>query len=454
MWARFYAKAPQGPRIRKKQMMSKLSNPSRPRNTRRRVFDRRFLRDFAEYTHGAVLVYMAIMLPILLGVSGLALDASLWYAQKRSVQAIADTAAYSVMLEVERIGDTGLAKVAAKEDAVTYGLDESAGDSITINIPPKSGAYAGTAGYYEVIIGRPASIFLAGLLVGDFDTAARAVSGGAAGSNPPCLLATDPSMKDAFKVNNGTVNTTGCSIHVNSSDSSALNVAKNGTLDADPTDIVGDYVNKGTMTSTPTTWASSVADPLANLPTPSVSGCDYTDVSYSSGTPTLSPGVYCGGISMSGSAQVDMDPGTYIITGDATDTFSVTGQASVTGNGITTYFDGSTSLSINGQGSIDLSAPISESDTYAGILFFGDPTAPEDTEHMVTGNGTSIFDGIMYFPTAIAKINGNGNNSSNSSISAVMARELRFGGNGSLNYHIADDAVLPPVLQSKLTLVE
>ena len=194
---------------------------------------------------------MGVMLPVLIGISGLALDGSLWYAQKRSAQAIADTAAYSVMLEVERAGDVDLAKTAAKADAVTYGLDEAAGDSITFNIPPTSGDYAGVAGYYEVIVERPAAVFLAGLIVNDFDTAARAVSGGADGSPPPCLLASDPTMQDAFKVNNGTVNSTGCDIQVNSSDDSALNVAKNGTLTADPINIVGNYVEKGTISSDP-----------------------------------------------------------------------------------------------------------------------------------------------------------------------------------------------------------
>jgi hypothetical protein len=197
---------------------------------------------------------MGIMLPVMLGIT------------------IADTAAYSVVLEVQRSGDTNLAKTAAKADAVTYGLDEATGDTITFNIPPKYGTFANTAGYYEVIIERPATIFLAGLLVDNFDTAARAVSGGGAASNPPCLLASDPSQKDAFKVNNGTVSTTGCNIHVNSIDSSALNVAKNGTLDADPIDVAGDYVNKGTITSVPTTGAGSVQDPLADLPVPSFSG--------------------------------------------------------------------------------------------------------------------------------------------------------------------------------------
>ena len=433
-------------------MTPELLNPCRRDAAWRRAFDHRFLRRFAEDTHGGVLAYMGVMLPVLLGISGLALDGSLWYAQKRGVQAIADTAAYSVMLEVQRAGDIDLAKTAAKADAVTYGLDESAGDSITFNIPPTSGDYAGVAGYYEVIVERPAAVFLASLIVSDFNTAARAVSGGAAGSPPPCLLASDPTMKDAFKVNNGTVNSTGCDIQVNSSDDSALNVAKNGTLDADPINIVGDYVNKGTISSTPNVDMSSITDPLQNLATPSVSGCDYTDVSYSSGSHTLNPGVYCGGIDLDGDAQVTMTSGTYIISGDATDTLSIAGQADVSGNGVTTYFNGDTSLSVSGQGALTLTAPTSGD--YAGILFHGDPTSDPDTEHMVTGNGTAIFDGIMYFPNAIAKINGNGNTTSNTDISAVMARQLRFGGNGTLNFHISEDAILPPVLQTKMTLVE
>ena len=67
-----------------------------------RTLDRRFFQRFAGDTHGGVMAYMGIMLPVMLGIAGLALDGSLWYAQKRSVQAIADTAAYSVMLEVQR----------------------------------------------------------------------------------------------------------------------------------------------------------------------------------------------------------------------------------------------------------------------------------------------------------------------------------------------------------------
>ena len=60
----------------------------------------------------------------------------------------------------------------------------------------------------------------------------------------------------------------------------------------------------------------------------------------------------------------------------------------------------------------------------------------------------------MYFPNAIAKVNGNGNTSNNTDISAIMARQLRFGGNGTLNFHFSDDAALPLAFLTKLTLVE
>jgi hypothetical protein len=248
------------------------------------------------------------------------------------------------------------------------------------------------------------------------------------------------------------VNTSGCDIQINSNDDSALNVARNGTVVADTINVVGNYVSKGTLSTIPNVDMPPVTDPLAGLPTPATSGCDYTDASFSNGSHTLSPGVYCGGIKVSGKAEVTLEPGTYVMSGSSGAGLSVSGQGSVAGEGVTAYFDGDTSLKVTGKGMLDLAAPTGG--TYAGVLFYGNPNADPGTEHMVAGNGSAIVDGIMYFPNAIAKINGNGNTTANSSISALMARELRFGGNGTLNFHIAEDAVLPPALQARLTLVE
>ncbi len=61
-------------------LLSKLRRSSRPGNACRRALDFRFLERFRKDTSGAVLIYSAFMIPVILAVSGLAVDVSLWYA--------------------------------------------------------------------------------------------------------------------------------------------------------------------------------------------------------------------------------------------------------------------------------------------------------------------------------------------------------------------------------------
>lgn len=84
-------------------MMSKLLNQGRLRMPRRRAFDLRLLQRFGEDNHGGVLVYTALALPILLGISGLSVDVGTWCASKRVAQAAADSGALAAALEVMRL---------------------------------------------------------------------------------------------------------------------------------------------------------------------------------------------------------------------------------------------------------------------------------------------------------------------------------------------------------------
>ena len=149
-------------------------------------------------------------------------------------------------------------------------------------------------------------------------------------------------------------------------------------------------------------------------------------------------------------------PGTYVITDSAGNpgSLKVTGnQATVTGDGVTFYTDGESTIEVGGNGVVDLKAP--DSGNYAGLLFFGDPDADPATQHMVTGNGNMLYHGFMYFRTAILKINGNGSGESSTYVGAV-AREIRFGGNGEMvfNYDPSDPDV--PIIAggSTVTMVE
>src|ERR1700691_6034494 len=77
---------------------------------------------------------------------------------------------------------------------------------------------------------------------------------------------------------------------------------------------------------TPTQNIAPVADPLVNTNAPTVGSCTYTGTqnynSYTaqqtppySGHYTISPGVYCGGISASNGTSVTFNSGTYILAG-------------------------------------------------------------------------------------------------------------------------------------------
>ena len=59
-------------------------------------------RGFAGDRSGAVLIYTGFSIAVLFGVGGMAVDAGMWYATKRSAQSAADAAALAGALEVAR----------------------------------------------------------------------------------------------------------------------------------------------------------------------------------------------------------------------------------------------------------------------------------------------------------------------------------------------------------------
>jgi hypothetical protein len=439
-------------------MLSKLWNSSLPRNARRRVFDIDLLKRFRKDTYGGAMIYIGLALPMLLGFSGMAVDGSIWFANKRSMQNTADAAAFSAALEMTRVNDDALAKSRAILDAEDNQYNPSAGDLIEINSPPKYGPYSGNNAAFEAIVSRPSPSFLSRIIHGEQVTvSARAVAIVANPGGTPCVLALDPTTPDAIKVNNGKVNTGGCRMQSNSEDPWALHNFSGGEVDGDTLAVVGGYEDDGWMSSTPSTGVLPVPDPFAGIPTPEVGTCDHTDMSLSgNNTFTLNPGVYCGGISVAGKANVQFNPGTYVITDSAGNPGSlhVTGnQATVTGSDVMFYTDGESTIDVAGNGVVDLKAQTTGN--YAGILFYGDPDAPEATQHTVTGSGNMLYEGFMYFRTSVLKINGNGSGQSSNYVGAV-ARTIRFGGNGEMVFaYDPTDADVPVIAGgSTVTMVE
>lgn len=167
-------------------------------------------------------------------------------------------------------------------------------------------------------------------------------------------------------------------------------------------------------------------------------------------TVTLSPGLYAGGISISGNAHITFNPGTYILAGGG---FSVTGNSTLTGTGVTFYNTSSTSFAykgfnLTGNETANFSAPTSGS--MEAMLFLQDRSVASGSPgSTIVGNSSSTFDGVLYFPTTAVSYNGN---SSVSGYTVIVASTITVTGNSSItlgsNYSsLADGA---PIKSSTL----
>ena len=147
---------------------------------RLREVGRRFFRLRAD-NYGVIAVVTVILFPVLLGITALALDVGRLQDLKRRQKNATIAAALSAGHELWQVHSDDAATAAAKEDAARNNFDEDDADrdiTITVNIPPTSGNYAGVANHTEVFIEEQVSTYFAGVFGHDTVTVrSRAVTG-------------------------------------------------------------------------------------------------------------------------------------------------------------------------------------------------------------------------------------------------------------------------------------
>ena len=401
---------------------------------------KRFLRDES----GVVAMVVALSLVIIGGVAALAVDVGYLYSLRNQLQAAADAAALAGASQLSVSDAEVLTK--AKEYAgrnmpfsehgtVLADADVVIGnwDSSTRVFTPADGVVTNNAVYVTTKRSsdndNAAELFFArifGFDETDITTTAVAWPGG---SGQICILSLEPSDPSAIKAS-GTVDLDlgGCGIAVTSSDSTkAIELAGTVDITAGEICVAGGYDDPGTVTLTPgpeivKEGCTPPPDPLASLPPPAVPNCpaDHTApgpvpfvVSGSGGTVNLTPGVYCGGIEISGSSKtVNFAAGEYILAGGG---FKGSGGSNTyNGTGVMFYNTESSpgagdfgDIDFSGNSTANLSAPTSGA--YAGVLFFQDPTNSSDAEGVkfkFAGTVTATFDGVIYFPNQLVQYSG------------------------------------------------
>lgn len=362
---------------------------------------------------GQALLLMALSMVVLCGFAGIGVDMGYMRYMQRRMQAATDSAALAGAAEINYGDVTSAARADAAKDGFTSGVN---GTAVTVNNPPLSGLHQGNPRYVQVLISQAQPTFfmkLFGVESEPVSTQAEAYSG----ISGACVYTLNPTVSSAFVVNGNSDFEANCGILDDSNNSTAALVQNGGgCLSAKYIGVVGNFKDNSSCPPSPTpqTNIGAFSDPLAFLQPPTVGNCDYQSVSITGGTPTLYPGVYCGGINISGgSTDVTFSPGTYIINGGG---MSITGGANVWGNGVTFYITGTSSsfkgVNIAGGTNSALIAPTSG--TYNGVLFFQDrsisSTSSSADSNIAGGSGTAVT-GTLYFPTTGLTYSGNSANS-------------------------------------------
>jgi hypothetical protein len=414
----------------------------------------------ARDTRGIVLVLVALLLPVMVGLTGLGVETGLWYAIKRQNQAAADEAALSGAMEIAAAKPDFTAQALCT--ARRNGFDSSVAlpppcpnalAGATVNNPPASGTHSGNNSYVEVILSQQQSTLFANfnpINLANITIKTRAVAGPTS-SNPACVLALATSGTDVTLAGTPvTVNTGACSVDTNSN--SATSVVFNGHPHLTSYTIVtsGNYSVGGatvTLTTPATTNAPATTDPYANAVHPMPAPC-LPGTSISTPALPINNGCYSS-ISITGNAVLPSNSVFYVSGG----LFSISGNGTVTGNNDTIVLFNNASVSITGGPNVTLTAPTVG--PWKGILFWQDKAStscPPCTSDTISGGAATALTGALYFPHG--NVDFGGNNTSNCTV--LIANTVTFHGTPAMSAAgCAAAGVTPPTNGSgAIALVE
>ena len=431
-------------------------------------------RTFLGDRSGNVIIPGAIALLGFLGLVGSGLDMARIEMQRADLQSVVDAAALTAVKEMafstgnaERIRFVASAQVQLRAEGRTITskpvVDLAAQTlTVTANMPVKA------------VFPGPFSS------VKQVSATATAQFSGSAGNI--CMIGLDPTARSTLKMSsNARITAENCAIYSNSTSTSSVDVTVSAQVKADLVCSSGGFRgNKELVDAEVVTDCPQIEDPLTGREKPfentfaiadnrsyfsnliiqyrlgrdddddddddddegnsqyTNDGCDFRNASVRFGqTVTFTPGVYCGGLTVTG-GTANLEPGVYTMRdGSLTVWFGGT----LTGENVGFFMSGAlATISFTGSSNIELTAP--KDGVMTGMLFFEDPDSPVATYHTISSNNARRLVGTVYIPRSKLVISGSDPIADQSEYTIIVAREfeLREGPNLVLrtDYHLSD----------------
>jgi Flp pilus assembly protein TadG len=426
---------------------------------------------------GAAAVTIALSFTGVAGLAGIGAETASWYYTQRSMQGAADAAAHTAATALMQLGNSDVAKAAAKVEAcsVARNFNFTCDTATNVHIPPTSGTHAGSTDAVEVDLSQPMQMMFSGMFMSTAPTVStRSVAMAAANTSPPCVFAMDKNSETGMSTN-GTpaLNLTGCSLYVNAAGTNALSMG-GGTITTPAAYIVGS--NTGTGLNTPTPQDTHNGVPPHNDPYGSVANvtsvppsptCGSQNNDHVSGNRTETwckdhangTFVFTNGVQVDGGSTLNLCPGTYYVNGgtvnlqggatlnapptaNTTPPMSSTLCGTNTTGGVTIILMNSTTggnpanLNFTANSTANLTAP--SSGTYSGLAIFQARTTCSGNSNTcansLDGGGTQNIQGAIYVPNNAVDFQGGASSGAlAATCTQLFAYKINFSGTSNLS---------------------
>jgi hypothetical protein len=442
-------------------------------------------RERAQNQRGQILLFVTFAAIPMFAIIGLVTDLGYMQYVKKSTQAAADAAAHAAIIQFHdsnygasySCGGSVVCQAApqfcdpaitvpanAVENGCLYakqnGFLHSASQDVTytagVSATPPTTVGLSSASYWVTFRVTQVVPQLFSAVAGNTSGMVTSRATAAVTGARDCIYALDPAAAGAVSLGGTASLTSACGLYVDSSSASAISTNGTSTLSAPEYDVVGGTNTHVPLTPTANTGVSPASDPLAGLPAPSSAPytCDYKNYNAANwSNPTLSPGVYCGGIAVKNN-NYTLNPGTYILVGGGLTTQDA--NSNIAGSGVTFYNTfGATNkglqayspINIAATSTVNLTAPTTG--TYTGILFFEDRSAPASNDSY-GGGSSAVYQGAIYAKNATITMYGN--SSVSAAYTIVVADQIHMIGTSSFGDDYSSLAGGSPIKQ--ISLVE
>lgn len=409
------------------ELMRRLMRPDRAK---------RLAVQFAQATAGGLAVSFAVSLPVLLVILGTASDYAVMTKLRAELQEAADAAAMAGAREIPMANaDPEQVENAARTFAVyrltgdaTTSAEKLAALALSVDVE-----VAKDLSVVDVTIKENWSPFFAHFVSKKVTPVRVNAAARFVGRNNICVMGL-AKYKTAIDIDHdGRLTGNDCGVFSNSGDSNSLRIAHGAVVKASIICTAGGSSVSGSANVSPkvVTDCPVVDDPLANRPPPKVGSCSHKSLVIDSQVVSLDPGVYCGGITIKGTARVTFNAGVYVINDGG---LVVMNNGSIEGTGVGFYMTGKGSGIKFASGTrISLAAP--KDGPMAGLLFFEDRKMTGTIHNRITSNDARTLLGTLYLPVGSLMIDAKQPVADQSAYTAIVGKsiELRSGPNLVLN---------------------